>query len=97
MVYEYVLRDHSRALGGRGPQASPGVTFGDLDEDGSPEVLQQDHYYPGVYPGEAGSLAMKTPGGLVAAPPNQYRYNGGPDQTSGNEMNNKKPPLCDFI
>ena len=66
MVYEYVLRDH---LG------NTRVTFGNLDEDGSPEILQQDHYYPGVYPGEAGSLAMKTPGGLVAAPPNQYRYN----------------------
>ncbi len=76
MVYEYVLRDHSQALGGRGPQASPGVTFEDLDEDGSPEILQQDHYYAGVYPREAGRLYMKTPGGLVAAPPNQHRYNG---------------------
>jgi RHS repeat-associated protein len=58
-AYEYVLEDH---LG------NARVTFGDPDEDGEPELLQEDHYYPFGLP-HSGNFLQATPG-------MQYRYNG---------------------
>ena len=58
-VYEYILEDH---LG------NARVTFGDPDEDGEPELLQEDHYYP---------FGLQHSGNFLQATPDmEYRYNG---------------------
>jgi len=68
LVFEYYLRDHLRRLGEGAPRLSTRVTFGDNDGNGTPEVLQEDHYYP---------FGLKTSdGALQAAASNVHLYNG---------------------
>ncbi|MEM6801925.1 MAG: DUF6443 domain-containing protein [Bacteroidota bacterium] len=58
-VYEYFLKDH---LGNNR------IVFGDLDQDGTAELLQEDHFYP---------FGMRHAGPFdLSTPENQFLYNG---------------------
>ncbi len=84
ILYEYVLTDHASGASAQRLgntritlRETSAQAFGDADADGQPDILQENHYYPGVYPeGTRRGLAMTLSGTTAAAPPNDYLYNG---------------------